>query len=80
MRLDEIKERLGKATEGEWSVEVNNMTVCDVGDLGVHTTAMDTAPDYDDADFIAHSKQDIAWLIIQLENQMLLLSRMGLST
>jgi hypothetical protein len=77
-RLDEIKERERKATKGEWKFipglwNVGYETGHSDGSIiteddGWYIATMENAPEQaENADFIAHSKEDIPWLIERLE-------------
>jgi hypothetical protein len=70
-RLDEIRERLSKATPGEWrsSSPIDD----DPGSFFVHAVGaiddaflLQTCPDAD-ADFIAHSRADLEWAVAEIE-------------
>jgi hypothetical protein len=68
-RLKEIKERLEKATPGKWRADRNTV------DFGpptgspfavLHSDA-DPSNTTNDADFIAHSREDIPYLLAEIE-------------
>lgn len=61
-RLEEIKERCEKATLGPWEHD-GKFQVCIPRKEG--TACFRAFPD--DAEFIAHSREDIPWLVSQLE-------------
>lgn len=64
-RLDEIRQRLGKATEGEWELKETpfGSKVLKIGDCW-------SGAFYDnDYEFISNSKQDIAYLLSLVEKQ-----------
>ncbi len=71
-RLDQIKERLGKATEGEWhSIEPPDTRVCDKDGYMVCSTADFSGGKHIsdwkyNQDFIANSKPDIQFLLSEV--------------
>jgi len=79
-RLSEIKTRLEKTTPGGWHhsdahgscVVTENRTVmiCDLDPEGGYRTYTKWSGRWSDADFIAHARQDIPWLIEQLAEAM----------
>jgi hypothetical protein len=74
-RLEEIKARLAAATPGPWEWDYSTLgsDVAEVAEPSLScmpycyggTARIDIKAD--DAQFIAHSREDIAWLIAQLE-------------
>ena len=70
-RLDEIQEREAKATEGPWGVD--GPAQCGPGDsLAVYHvedggTVAYVQPSWDDAEFIAHAREDIPALLAEVE-------------
>ena len=73
-RLEEIRERVEKATEGPWEfydrygdlglVVVENSDADPITDTELRHPGMDHAcVRRKDGDFIAHSRQDIPWLL-----------------
>jgi hypothetical protein len=64
--LESIKTRLEKATAGEWKVNFKE-DVIQVGPVGAEDLAWIT--NQNDADFIAHSKQDIESLLREVEKE-----------
>jgi hypothetical protein len=73
-RLDEIRERLEKATKGEWQRRNDILAYCFImaGDqkiLGDATVAYPSRQRGADADYIAHSKADIAFLLSEIERK-----------
>jgi hypothetical protein len=60
-RLAEIKERLAGADSGPWSVELL------VTGLAVEALGDGPEPDGPDALFVSRSREDIEWLVDQLE-------------
>ncbi len=64
-RLAEIRERAEKATEGPWKVGGKGWNSATVTQNGVYFTAA-CRPSLQgemDAEFIAHSREDISWLL-----------------
>lgn len=82
-RLEEIRERVGRATECEWvavvtvakdgsgeGVSVSSRERAIPGETPVFTIAKcgkNDEPSRNDALFIAHARQDVPWLLGQLE-------------
>ena len=66
-RLKEIAGRVEKATDGPWQTRFIHRLFCRVrespGDLAFNTKPKE---DWVDADFIAHSRSDIPWLLQEL--------------
>ena len=70
-RLTDIRARLAAATEGPWSVDGpaqcgpgDTLTVYPVEDGG---TLAYVQPSWDDAEFIAHAREDIPALLAEID-------------
>jgi hypothetical protein len=78
-RMAAIAERVAKATRGPWSVNQHEDSyTCDVLDAGSHEVALLEA-NYDeqdvyDAAFIAAAREDVPWLLEQLQTARALLA------
>jgi len=68
-KLEEIKSRLENITPGPWQTRFIHRMICAGRDAPEHCLLYNTNPEQDwpDADFIAHSREDVPWLIEQLE-------------
>jgi hypothetical protein len=65
-RMDSIRARLEAATPGPWLVRGGQLTSrFSVGSVDGHPVGLTYAPA--DADFVAHARDDIEWLLDQLE-------------
>ncbi|WP_340640634.1 hypothetical protein [Bacillus atrophaeus] len=66
MKLEEIRQRADAATEGPWRIGKQSPNgLNNIGTIGGLLTAQTT--DEDDAKFIAHARQDIPWLISEID-------------
>ncbi|MED1016775.1 hypothetical protein [Bacillus atrophaeus] len=66
MKLEEIRQRADAATEGPWRIGKQSPNgLNNIGTIGGLLTAQTT--DEDDAKFIAHARQDISWLISEID-------------
>lgn len=75
-RIEEIKDRLSKATEGDWYIDEDGEVICGrKSDLerieeGLLPQLIETAfIESNDAKFIAHSKSDIEFLFQEIEKR-----------
>ncbi|MGR7976555.1 hypothetical protein [Bacillus velezensis] len=66
MKLEEIRQRADAATEGPWRIGKQSPNgLNNIGTIGGLLTAQTT--DEDDAKYIAHARQDIPWLISEID-------------
>ncbi|KZE57386.1 hypothetical protein SJY89_13710 [Bacillus velezensis] len=66
MKLEEIRQRADAATEGPWRIGKQSPNgLNNIGTIGGLLTAQTT--DEDDAKYIAHSRQDVPWLISEID-------------
>ncbi|MBF8201655.1 hypothetical protein [Bacillus subtilis] len=66
MKLEEIRQRADAATEGPWRTGKQSPNgLNNIGTIGGLLTAQTT--DEDDAKYIAHARQDIPWLISEID-------------
>ncbi|MBF8238890.1 hypothetical protein I1A23_06635 [Bacillus subtilis] len=66
MKLEEIRQRADAATEGPWRIGKQSPNgLNNIGTIGGLLTAQTT--DEDDAIYIAHARQDIPWLISEID-------------
>ncbi|AKQ74890.1 hypothetical protein B4092_5005 [Bacillus licheniformis] len=66
MNLEEIRQRVAAATEGPWRIGKQSPNgLNNIGTIGGLLTAQTT--DEDDAKYIAHARQDIPWLISEID-------------
>ena len=81
-RLDEIRARCDAATDGPWKWggpahgndgnlphlrDLHGNDLCDFGSAGAYID-YGTPPSAEDAAFIAHSREDVPWLLEQLDD------------
>lgn len=66
MKLEEIRQRADAATEGPWRIGKQSPNrLNNIGTIGGLLTAQTT--NEDDAKYIAHARQDIPWLISEID-------------
>ncbi|MFJ9204105.1 hypothetical protein ACIROP_04455 [Bacillus velezensis] len=66
MKLEEIRQRADAATEGPWRIgKQSSNGLNNIGTIGGLLTAQTT--NEDDAKYIAHARQDIPWLISEID-------------
>ncbi|GLJ03540.1 hypothetical protein LNK20_11500 [Bacillus safensis] len=66
MRLEEIRQRADAATEGPWEIGKQSPNgLNNIGTIGGLLTAQTT--NEDNAKYIAHARQDIPWLISEID-------------
>ncbi|GLZ63715.1 hypothetical protein [Bacillus amyloliquefaciens] len=66
MKLEEIRQRANAATEGPWRIGKQSPNgLNNIGTIGGLLTAQTT--NEDDAKYIAHARQDIPWLISEID-------------
>ncbi|MGF9601347.1 hypothetical protein ABEW95_05880 [Bacillus subtilis] len=66
MKLEEIRQRADAATEGPWRIGKQSPNgLNNIGTIDGLLTAQTT--DEEDAKYIAHARQDIPWLISEID-------------
>lgn len=66
MKLEEIRQRADAATEGPWRIGKQSPNgLNNIGTIGGLLIAQTT--NEDDAKYIAHARQDIPWLISEID-------------
>ncbi|MDQ8092125.1 hypothetical protein [Bacillus amyloliquefaciens] len=66
MKLEGIRQRADAATEGPWRIGKQSPNgLSNIGTIGGLLTAQTT--NEDDAKYIAHARQDIPWLISEID-------------
>ena len=66
MKLEEIRQRADAATEGPWRIGKQSPNgLNNIGTIGGLLTAQTT--NEDDAKYIAHARQDIPWLMSEID-------------
>ncbi|PCK21866.1 hypothetical protein CEY02_06540 [Bacillus pumilus] len=67
MKLEEIRQRADAATEGEWCEGYNHYVLIDNFKGSYQTFSVATCTRKEDTEFIAHARQDIPWLISEID-------------
>lgn len=66
-RLEEIKARADAATEGPWEVEESALNHKIYSNDGIKSRLADIHMGIDNAQFIAHARADVPWLLERLD-------------